>query len=204
MASEERNTLFPVFMKISRLQTLVVGGGAVGLEKLQALLSNAPEAPVTLVAGHILPAIRELAEKAPHVTLVERSFEAGDLSGKDLAIIATNDAAENRRIHDLAKGMGILVNVADTPALCDFYLSSIVQKGNMKIAISTNGKSPTVAKRIREVLSEMIPDEMEEVLASLGEIRNRLKGDFSEKVRELNKITSVLVNNHQPDKEEAD
>jgi siroheme synthase-like protein len=96
------------------------------------------------------------------------------------------------------------VNVADTPDLCDFYLSSIVQKGNMKIAISTNGKSPTVAKRIREVLSEMIPDEMEEVLASLGEIRNRLRGDFSEKVRELNKITSVLVNKHQPENKEAD
>jgi siroheme synthase-like protein len=204
MAPEERNTLFPVFMKISRLQTLVVGGGAVGLEKLQALLSNAPEAPVTLVAKQILPAIKDLAGKAPHVALAERPFEADDLSGRDLVIIATNDTAENKRIHAIAKSMGILVNVADTPDLCDFYLSSIVQKGNMKIAISTNGKSPTIAKRIREVLSEMIPDEMEEVLASLGQIRNRLRGDFSEKVRELNKITSVLVNKHQPEKKEAD
>ena len=193
-SAEERNTLFPVFLKISQLQTLVVGGGAVGLEKLNALLSNAPEAPVTLVGKSILPQIKMLAAGHLHVTLEERSFTAGDLQGKDLAIIATNDPEQNKDIHAAAKARGILVNVADTPALCDFYLSSIVQKGHMKIAISTNGKSPTVAKRFREVLSEMIPDEMEDILSKLGEIRSRLKGDFSEKVRELNKITSVLIN----------
>lgn len=193
-SSEERNTLFPVFLKISQLQTLVVGGGAVGLEKLNALLSNAPEAPVTLTGKTILPQIKTLAAAHPQVILQERPFTAADLDGKDLAIIATNDPEENKNIQAAAKARGILVNVADTPDLCDFYLSSIVQKGQMKIAISTNGKSPTVAKRFREVLSEMIPDEMEDILAKLGEIRSRLKGDFSEKVRELNKITSVLVN----------
>lgn len=190
---ETANNLFPVFLKIEHLETLVVGGGTVGLEKLSALLSNAPAAHVTLVAKSIHPEITRLAALAPNVQLCERSFSNCDFYGKDLAIIATNDSQENKRIHDTAKAMRVLVNVADTPELCDFYLGSIVQKGNIKIAISTNGKSPTVAKRIREVLTELIPEEMETVLSNLGEIRKKLKGDFSEKVRQLNKITSILV-----------
>lgn len=187
------NTLFPVFLKIDRLKTLVVGGGAVGLEKLQALLSNAPEAEVTLVGKTILPEIRAMAQKVPGLELCEKAFTSCDLYGKDIAIIATDDAEENKRIHDIAKSMRVLVNVADTPPLCDFYLGSIVRKGSVKIAISTNGKSPTVAKRLREMLSEMLPDEMESLLDNLTEIRKKLKGDFPEKVRELNRITASLV-----------
>jgi siroheme synthase-like protein len=190
---DERNTLFPVFFKIEQLQTLIVGGGKVGLEKLTALLTNAPKASVTLVAGKIDAGITALAATYPGVKIVERNFEEKDLEGKDLVIIATDNADANKTIRDQAKSMRILVNVADTPDLCDFYLSSIVQKGNIKIAISTNGKSPTVAKRFRELLTDLIPDEMEDVLSNLVHIRKKLKGDFSEKVRELNKITSILV-----------
>lgn len=191
--TSERNTLFPVFMKIEHLHTLVVGGGKVGLEKLTALLSNAPDAHVTLVGEKILSQIKTLAKDAPNVALAEKGFSSCDLYGKDLAIIATDDPATNLHIHDAAKAMRILVNVADTPDLCDFYLGSIVQKGNLKIAISTNGKSPTMAKRLRQMLSEIIPDEMEDVLHNLREIRKKLKGDFSKKVSKLNEITSMLV-----------
>lgn len=190
---KEKNTLFPVFLKIDHLDTLVVGGGAVGLEKLNALLANAPDAKVTLVGINILPRIKALAKKAPRVQLAERAFDSGDLYGKDLAIIATDNPEQNAQIHGIAKAMRVLVNVADTPDLCDFYLGSIVQKGNLKIAISTNGKSPTMAKRLRQVLAEIIPDEMEEVLHNLRSIREKLKGDFSKKVSRLNEITSVLV-----------
>jgi siroheme synthase-like protein len=190
---KEHNTLFPVFLKIEHLRTLVVGGGSVGLEKLNALLSNAPDAQVTLVARSIHPEIKKIAAAASHVQLAEKNFSSCDLYGMDLAIIATDNAEENKRIRDTAKSMRILVNVADTPDLCDFYLGSIVQKGNIKIAISTNGKSPTIAKRMREILTKMIPDEMEEVLYNLVEIRKKLTGNFTEKVRELNRITSVMV-----------
>lgn len=191
-SAEKGNTLFPVFLKIDHLNTLVVGGGKVGLEKLQALLSNAPDAQITLVGKTILPEIKTLAA-GTQVALAERAFSSCDLYGRDIAIIATDDPGESKRIHDIAKSMRVLVNVADTPALCDFYLGSVVQKGNLKIGISTNGRSPTVAKRIREVLTDLIPDEMEELLANLGEIRQKLKGDFSEKVRKLNELTSILV-----------
>lgn len=187
------NTLFPVFLKTDHLRTLIIGGGNIGLEKLQVLIANSPDATITLISKEIHPEIKKLVSHHPNVQLAERNFSGCDLYAKDLAIIATNDAAENKRIHDIAKSMRVLVNVADTPDLCDFYLGSIVQKGNIKIAISTNGKSPTVAKRIREVLINLIPDEMEEVLNNLEQIRKKLKGDFAEKVRRLNNITSTLV-----------
>ena len=86
-----------------------------------------------------------------------------------------------------------MVNVADTPDLCDFYLGSIVQKGNLKIAISTNGKSPTAAKRIKEVLHEALPGELDDVIENLHKVRNKLNGNFEYKVKRLNDITRMLV-----------
>src|SRR5207249_8638494 len=83
--------------------------------------------------------------------------------------------------------------VADTPDLCEFYLGSIVKKGSLKIAISTNGLSPTIAKRIKEVINEMIPKEMESVLQNMTTIRQRLNGTFEEKVKQLDELTKMLV-----------
>src|SRR5205085_2366044 len=81
----------------------------------------------------------------------------------------------------------------DKPELCDFYLSSVVKKGNLKIAISTNGKSPTIAKRLKEIFTDVVPDEMDRLLDNMQHIRNQLSGDFNEKVAKLNEITEVLV-----------
>ena len=85
----------------------------------------------------------------------------------DIVILATDNPSLHETIKKLAEEKGILVNVADTPDLCDFYLGSIVQKGNLKIAISTNGKSPTAAKRIKEVLHHALPGELDEVIENL-------------------------------------
>jgi siroheme synthase-like protein len=189
----QQNQLFPVFLKMHELHTLIVGGGLVGEEKITAVIRNSPEATVTLVAPLILPEIRELARNFPTVTLLQREYTESDLEGKDLVIVATDDKALNRQIKQQAKARKILANVADTPDECDFYLSSIVQKGNLKIAISTNGKSPTVAKRVKEVLTETFPDELETLLDNLQQIRNSLTGNFAEKVKQLNSITAVLV-----------
>jgi uncharacterized membrane protein YfcA len=89
------------------------------------------------------------------------------------------------------------VNVADKPDLCDFYLGSIVKKGSLKIAISTNGKSPTIAKRLRETFTEVIPDEMDLVLDNMQHIRHQLTGDFNYKVKELNKITTEYLSDRK-------
>lgn len=187
---EERNTLFPVFLKLEELDTLIVGGGNVGLEKLNALLKSSPGARVTLVAPLIKDEIRQLAATSHHIRLIERKFRVRDLQSKDLVLLATDDHNLHGRIRILARKRRLLVNVADTPALCDFYLGSVVTKGNLKLGISTNGKSPTIAKRIREYLEETIPDNTDDLLKNMQAIRERMKGDFAEKVKMLNDLTS--------------
>lgn len=185
----EQNPLFPVFLKLEELHTLLVGGGNVGLEKLTALLKNSPAAKVTVVAGIIQEPVRELAAGHPNVTLVRRNFRRHDLSGKDLVILATDNPDLHRRIRVESRKQRILTNVADTPDLCDFYLGSVVTRGNLRIGISTNGKSPTIAKRMREFFDAVLPDEIDDLLNNMNRIRDKIGGDFKEKVRMLNEIT---------------
>ena len=192
-AADAGNRLFPVFVKLEHLRLLIVGGGNVGLEKLQTVLQNSPATPVTLVAPQISAAVRETASAHGNVRLLERPYHSCDLEYADLIIVAVNDRTVSETVAREAKERGILVNVADTPDLCDFYLSSVVRKGNLKIAISTNGKSPTIAKRLKEEIGSMIPEEMDAVLDNMQTIRQRMNGDFPEKVRRLNRLTEVLV-----------
>ena len=186
------NTLFPVFLKLEQLRVLLVGGGNVALEKLGAMIGNAPETPITLVATTITKQLREFSADYPKIHLIERPFEENDLNKADLVIVAVNDTQVSSRIKSLANQKNLLVNVADQPALCDFYLGSIVQKGDLKIAISTNGKSPTIAKRLKEVFQELIPDSFNQILQQMSRIRSKLKGDFANKVEKLNEITKEL------------
>lgn len=198
---KDRNTLFPIFLKLEKLHVLVVGGGNVAAEKLNALLNNSPAANIKLVALAITDEVAELLTQH-NIPYHTRAFEANDTEGIDLVIVAVNDSTSSSNIYQSCRAKGVLTNVADQPERCDFYLGSVVQKGNLKIAISTNGKSPTIAKRIKETLNETFPEEMEEVLANMQKIRNQLKGDFSEKIRALNKITANL--SLQPENQEKD
>ncbi|MDN5213975.1 bifunctional precorrin-2 dehydrogenase/sirohydrochlorin ferrochelatase [Fulvivirgaceae bacterium BMA12] len=184
------NVLFPAFFKLHQLRLLIVGGGYVGLEKLEAVLKNSPEARVTLVAKEILqPKIRQLASEYPSVKLIERKFKKKDLNKKDLVILATDSRKLHEKIKQMTSKRHLMTNVADTPDLCDFYLSSVVKKGDLKIAISSNGKSPTLTKRMRQYLEEALPEDVQKLLDNLEELRGRLKGDFEYKVKKLNEIT---------------
>jgi hypothetical protein len=186
------NNLFPVFIKLEQLRLLIIGGGNVGLEKLNAVLQNSPATKIRLVATSISEKIKKLSLNHAGIELFERPYAPDDLDKADIVIVAINDKATSRVIGIEAKARGKLINVADTPDLCDFYLSSIVKKGNLKIAISTNGKSPTIAKRMKEQLNELIPDEIEDVLQNMHTIRQDLKVDFAEKVKQLDDLTKVL------------
>ncbi len=191
-----KNQLFPVFLKIEHLQILLVGGGNVGLEKLSALLNNCETASVEVVAGYFHPDLVKLVEPVPNVKLIHRHFEWTDLDGKDIVILATDDHELHKEIKVETRKRNLLTNVADTPALCDFYLGSIVQKGDLKIGISTNGKSPTFAKRFREFLEDLLPDDLQALLENLHTYRSKLKGDFEEKVRKLNDLTNSVMSKH--------
>lgn len=197
--TENRNNLFPVFLKIESLKTLIVGGGNVGLEKLTALLKSSPAISATVVASRILPEIKSIAAENRRINVKEKPFEESDLDGHDIVFLATDDRSLHEDIRRMARGRRLLLNVADTPDLCDFYLGSVVTKGNLKIAISTNGKSPTIARRMREYLDEAIPDSVDDLLHNMNRIRDRIKGDLREKIRRLNEVTSSWV--RKPDDE---
>lgn len=186
------NTLFPVFLKLDELVTLIIGGGNVAEEKLGALLKNSPASKIIIVGSKISRRIKEIANEFRNIQLIERPYRESDIAMGDILIAAVNNVSLCEEIRISARRNGKLINVADKPALCDFYLGSIVQKGSLKLGISTNGKSPTIAKRLKEVLHNSIPDELESVLDNLESIRNKLKGDFSTKVSRLNEITSIL------------
>lgn len=189
---KDQNQLYPVFLKVTQIKVLIVGGGNVGLEKLTFLLKSSPEAEVKVVSKEFLPELKKLSENHS-VSLIEKTYEESDVVGNQIIIAATNNYEVNKEIHGHAKKYSILVNVADTPALCDFYMGGIVTKGNVKIAISTNGKSPTVAKRLRQYFEEVIPDEINHLIENLSVIRASISGGFSQKVKELNEITDYLI-----------
>ncbi|QEM10502.1 TSUP family transporter [Mucilaginibacter rubeus] len=197
---QEGNQLFPVFLKLNDLHTVLIGGGNVGLEKLTAVLNNSNQARVTVISREFLPEIHNLASQYTGIRVIQKSFTDDDLNDADIVIAATNDSELNNYIRTAAHDRKLLINVADKPALCDFYLGSIVQKGDLKLAISTNGKSPTVAKRLKEVLNESLPAELDITLQQMSELRNTLEGDFADKVKKLNSVTSVLVEPKAPNR----
>lgn len=193
MSSAETNNLFPVFLKLEELNVLLVGGGNVALEKLSAIVSNAPLTSVRVVALEINDNFRRVASQHEAVEIIQKAYETSDLDWCDIVITAIDDPITSEQIRTDAKQKGKLINAADKPDLCDFYLGSVVKKGNLKIGISTNGKSPTIAKRLKEVFNETIPDQLDEVLQNMHVIRNKLSGNFTDKVNKLNHITRDLA-----------
>lgn len=190
---KETNNLFPVFLKLEDMRVLLIGAGMVGVEKLNAILNNAPATQVLVIAKEFHHEFSDLAALHPNVHIKQTEYSAEYLNDCDIVIAAVNDIALSTAIRNDAKVRGKLINVADKPYLCDFYLGSVVTKGNLKLAISTNGKSPTMSKRLREVFDELLPSELDDIINNLQVVRNSLQGDFKNKVEELNKITQKLV-----------
>ena len=188
----EKNELYPIFLKVAELEVLIVGGGNVGLEKLTFLLKSSPNAKVTIVSINFLPELIALA-KNHNVEIIESAYRNSFLEGKHI-VIATTDVIEvNIQVHADCRQRNILVNVADNPPYCDFYMGGIVTKGNIKIAISTNGKSPTLAKRLRQFLEEVIPNNINDLAENINSYRKSTTGTFSEKVTALNELTKSLL-----------
>ena len=190
----EQNVLFPIFLKASQLDILIVGGGHVGLEKLTFLLKSSPGAKVQIVASTFLKDIVALAAQYK-LSLIEDSYDKKYLEGKHIVVATTNDERVNEQVYKDCKARNILVNVADNPPFCDFYMGGIVTKGHVKLAISTNGKSPTTAKRLRQFFEAVIPDNIDDLVTNLNAYRKTIKGDFKEKVDTLNTLTKGLIKN---------
>lgn len=187
-----RNNLYPIFLKANNFRILIVGGGEVAQEKLTFLFKSSPDAKVRVVADFYRRDTLALL-KGKDATVITKKYDKTDLEGVLMVIAATNYREVNEQVYRDAKAQGILVNVADTPELCDFYMGGIVTKGNVKIGISTNGKSPTLAKRLRQLLEEALPEEIDELAANLNAYRKTLVDDFEFKVERMNEVTKGLV-----------
>lgn len=188
----ERNELYPIFLKVSQLNVLIVGGGKVGLEKLTFLLKSSPHAQVEMVAKEFIGETLVLAKKH-NVRITTAAYDEKYLENRHMVIATTDHIEVNQQVYHDCRKRNLLVNVADNPPLCDFYMGGIVTKGNVKIAISTNGKSPTIAKRLRQFFEDVIPENIDDLVRNLNEFRKTIKGDFEEKVETLNEFTKGLV-----------
>ena len=188
----ERNNLYPIFLKAKNLNFLIVGGGNVAEEKLNFLTKSSPDAKVTMVSPMFRERTIALAERHC-VTMVTDVYHEKYLEGRHIVIATTEVPEVNVQVWKDCRAQAKLVNVADNPPYCDFYMGGIVTKGNVKVAISTNGKSPTTAKRLRQFFEEVIPQNVDDLVRNLNEYRKTIKGDFEEKVETLNEFTKGLI-----------
>ena len=188
----ERNNLYPVFLKAKNLNVLIVGGGFVAEEKLTFLLKSSPDANVTMVSPMFREGTIEIASKA-NVNRIIDVYKIDYLKGNHIVIATTDIPDVNIKIYHDCRALDKLVNVADNPPYCDFYMGGIVTKGNVKVAISTNGKSPTTAKRLRQFFEDVIPENIDDLVKNLNIYRKTIKGDFEQKVEQLNEFTKGLV-----------
>ena len=164
-------SFYPVNLDIKDKGCLVVGGGAVASRKAKTLAECG--GIVTVVSPKFSEALREL-EKRSEVTLVCRPYETADLDGKFLVIGATNDGDLNRLINADAEARNMLCNIADVPDICNFILPSIIRRGDLVVAISTSGKSPAFAKKLRKDLEKSFGDEYARFLTLMGAARKKL------------------------------
>jgi precorrin-2 dehydrogenase/sirohydrochlorin ferrochelatase len=164
-------TLFPMFLKLARRPCLVVGAGKIAEEKIEGLLPTG--AMIHVVAPSATPRIRSLAREKK-LRWSARRFKAADLKGTFLVVAATSSAPLHDKLYREAHRCGVLCNVVDDPAHCDFYYGSVVRRGALQIAISTSGYSPSLSQRIRKILERQFGPEYEEWVRLLGEAREKL------------------------------
>jgi len=183
-------TLFPMFMKLEGRSCLVVGAGTVGEPKVDSLVTAG--ASVRVVALHATAAVAEWAQ-AGAITWEARAFNSADLDGAFLVIAATNSSDVNAAIFHQARQRNILCNVVDDPEHCDFYYPAVVRRGDLQLAISTNGQSPALAQRIRRELEMQFGPEYGAWLEELGRARQQLyasKIDPEQRRRLLHELAS--------------
>ncbi len=163
---------YPINLDVRGRRCLVVGGGNVGARKVKTLRRCG--AVVTVVSPDIDPSLLQQAAADPDIVLEQRPYRSSDVDGMFLVIGATDNETLNRKIHADAEGSNLLCNIADRPAICNFILPAIIQRGDFVMTVSTAGKSPAFAKTIRQQLESQFGDEYGDLLALMGAIRKKL------------------------------
>ena len=177
-----------MFLKLAGRECLVVGAGAVGEPKIGGLLGSG--ARIRVVAIEASDAVREWS-RAGKIELELRAFSSEDLEGVFLAVVATSSRGLNERVHREARRRGVLCNVVDVPDLCDFFYPAIVRRGDLQIAVSTAGQSPSLAQKIRQQLEKQFGPGYAAWVAELGETRKLILASDLDKERKLELLHSL-------------
>jgi precorrin-2 dehydrogenase/sirohydrochlorin ferrochelatase len=191
VAGEVQKNYLPLFLSLAEFRCLVVGGGAVAVRKVQTLLEH--DANIEVVSPRVAGELEELAKQGL-IEIKRKAFSRGDLDGMNLVVVSTNDKDLNKGIAMEASKRGIICNVVDTPELCSAIFPSIYSSGNLKIAISTGGASPALARLIKVNLSRTFGEEYALALDILSKLRKSItKDDSSDRANQNRKIFTSLV-----------
>ncbi|NLB87655.1 MAG: bifunctional precorrin-2 dehydrogenase/sirohydrochlorin ferrochelatase [Syntrophomonadaceae bacterium] len=186
----ENHHFYPIYINLHNKSCLIVGGGLVAERKVSNLLDYG--ANVIVVSPQVTPIIDDYADKGL-ITLIKRTFEPEDLDDIFIVFIATDDSDTNQFIADLCRTRKILVNAVDDPPNCDFFVPAVVRRGSLAVAISTEGKSPMLARHLRMELEDYFVAAYEEYVDLLGEYREIIKNNVPD-INVRRKIFAALVN----------
>ena len=179
----KQNLLYPIFLKLKDKQVLVLGGGFIAYQKLIGLINT--EAKITVLAPTIIDEVRELDGEFPYkrnINFIERDYEWEDEKNFFMVIAATDLPELNNAISNRCRDQGILVNSVDEPDYCDFHVPSIVDSGDIKIAISTSGKAPSVAQKLRKDIQAFIGVKYANLVSIISEFRTKVREKYSTEV----------------------
>lgn len=183
----------PIFLQVEGKRCLVVGGGEVALRKVQPLIDAG--ASVTVISPQVTADLASLAESG-RISLLRRSYRTGDMRGYQLVYAATDDREVQRRLFEESRTLNILINVADAPEFCSFIVPSVIRRGRLQVAISTEGASPATARLLRQRMEHWLGDEIEVLLEVMAAARAWLKShemDADARARKLNALAASGV-----------
>jgi siroheme synthase-like protein len=193
---EAASVYYPILLNIQGKKCLVVGGGEVALRKAQMLVEHG--ATVEIVSPTFCPELNQLVKDGT-IQAIHRDYETEDLNDVFLAVAATDDIKTNEKVATEARKIGILVNVVDKPDISDFIVPSYFRRGDIIVAVSTSGKSPALARKIRGELERDLKAEYAQLAIIANEVRNELKqrgvtvsGDDWQEVLNLNSLIELI------------
>lgn len=187
------NQLYPIFIKLRNKKCIVIGGGTVAHRKIQALL--AAEAEVTVISPQLTDMLKPFIWDQK-IKFLNRGFRSGDLADAFLVIAATDDPNINREVWQEANEKNILVNVVDVPDRCNFYVPSVLRDGALALAISTNGKAPYLAKRLRIKLTNYLQHfKFNEIINKVNNRKQQLKKQFPDHFKKREQEIKTFIDN---------
>ncbi len=181
--------MYPIFLRLEKRPVLVVGAGNVAARKIEALLAAGAE--VYVIAPEVGPEVAALAEQGK-VSVEQRLFRRNDCDGAFLVIAATGDAAVNRNVRDEAERLNMLVNSVDDPANCNFYVPAQVRVGDLRIAVSTQGKAPMLSGLVRAWLERIVPKQLAGLVEDTEKLRLELKASEPDSTKRNSALRAFL------------